>query len=139
MALIIWDSNYSVGVDSLDADHIVLFSLINHIHEARQSAADEAAIGQILKVLIENAHAHFRREEKLLEKNGYPDLDEHLKHHRLVAEQLKELHEEYLRYQGAETIEELIKLLGFWLEEHILKVDKKYKPFLEKKSGAARS
>jgi hemerythrin len=130
MALIIWDKNYSVGVDRLDADHIMLFSLINHIHEASQSASDETAIGQILEVLIERAHAHFRREEMLMEKNGYPDLDEHIKQHRLLTDQLTELHEEWLRYQGAETAEEIVNLLGFWLEEHILKVDQKYKPFL---------
>lgn len=139
MALIIWDSNYSVGVDSLDADHIVIISLINHIYEANQSAIDGAAVGRILKVLMNQAQAHFHREEKLMEKIGYPDLDEHIKQHRLLADQLKELHEEWLRNQDAETVEEIIQLLSFWLEEHILKVDKKYKPFLGREGEAVRS
>ena len=139
MALIIWDSEFSVGVDSLDADHIVLISLINHIHEARQAAIDDEAIVHILKVLTEHAKAHFRREETLLEKNGYPDLDAHIEQHRVLAEQLDELQEECLRYKDAETVEEIIKLLGFWLQEHLLKVDKKYKPFLERIGGAAQS
>lgn len=139
MALIMWDSDFSVGVDRLDADHIVLISLINHIHEVGQSASDETAMARILEVLIEQARTHFRREEELLEKWDYPDLDAHIKHHQILMEQLKELHQECLRYHGAETIEEIIKLLGLWLEEHILKVDKRYRPFLERKSGAVQS
>ncbi len=34
MALIVWNSDYDVGVDRLNADHIMIFSLINHIHDA---------------------------------------------------------------------------------------------------------
>lgn len=139
MTLIIWDSDYSVGVDSLDADHIVLISLINHIHEASQSAVDEAAVGKILEALIEQAKAHFRREEEFLGQIGYPDFDEHVRQHRLIADQLIELAEECLRYPGGDTIEEIIKLLGLWLEEHILKDDRRYKTFLENEANAGPS
>lgn len=78
MALIVWDKADAVGVEALDTDHSVIFSLMNHIHEARQSGADEGAIGAILKVLLEHAGAHFKREEGVLGKYGYPGLEQHI-------------------------------------------------------------
>lgn len=134
MALILWSNDYSVGVDSLDADHIVVASLINHIHEAKQFGSDEAVIGRLLNVLITHAHAHFNREEKLLERFGYPELAAHKKEHRLVADQLRELHEAYESTRDPEISAEIMELLRYWLVEHILKVDMRYKRFL---AGAA--
>ncbi len=55
MALIVWDKAYAVGIEALDADHIVIFSLMNHIHESKQSGTDVTAIGAILKVLLKQA------------------------------------------------------------------------------------
>ena len=131
MALIIWTHDYSVGVDSLDSDHIVIFSLINHIDEAKRVGGDEAAVGRILRVLIDRAQAHFRREEALLEKHGYPRLEEHRAAHRLLDQQLEELHTEYERYPSPEVSREIMELLAYWLDEHILQVDMDYKQFLK--------
>jgi hemerythrin len=43
VALIVWTNAMSVGVDILDADHIIIASLINHIDDAKQSGTDESA------------------------------------------------------------------------------------------------
>ncbi|HEY4635354.1 MAG TPA: hemerythrin domain-containing protein, partial [Rhodospirillales bacterium] len=91
MALILWTTDYGVGVDSLDADHIVIFSLINHIDEAHQSGTDEQAIGHVLKVLLDRAIGHFRREEMLMKRHGYPDLEAHAAEHRRIMEELGRL------------------------------------------------
>lgn len=61
MALIIWSGRYSVGVDVLDADHIIVASLINHIDDAMQSGSDESAVGRVLKVLAGNPETSWRR------------------------------------------------------------------------------
>jgi hemerythrin len=88
MALIIWSGDYSVGVDVLDADHIIVASLINHIDDAKQSGSDESAVGRVLKVLVDHAYGHFAREEALLEEHGYPHLERHRQEHRLLEDQL---------------------------------------------------
>lgn len=130
MALIIWSSEYSVGVDALDADHIIVASLINHIDDAKQAGTDETAVGRILKVLVDHAYLHFEREEAILEKHGYPQLERHRQEHRLVEDQLAELYEEYTRTPDPQISREIMQLLNFWLVEHILKVDMHYKVFL---------
>jgi hemerythrin-like metal-binding protein len=133
MALIVWNYALSVGVDSLDADHIVVASLINHIDDAKQSASDERAVGRILRVLVEHAFAHFTREETLLETHSYPLLEQHRREHRLIEEQLQELCEAYERTADPELSREIMQILHFWLVEHIMKVDMHYKAFLEDK------
>ncbi len=130
MALIMWTSDYSVGVDSLDSDHIVFASIINYIDDANLFGIDKATIGRILEALIDHAHAHFRREEKLLEERGYPQLEEHKRLHRVMAEQLKDLHDRYQRSPDPGAGQEITELLCLWFDEHILKADMHYKEYL---------
>jgi hemerythrin-like metal-binding protein len=131
VALIVWKDAMSVGVDVLDADHIIVASLINHIDDAKQSGTDEHAVGRILRVLVDHAFAHFAREEAVLEARGYPLLAEHKREHRLVEEQLQELCEAYARTADPELSREIMQILYFWLVQHIMKVDMHYKSFLE--------
>lgn len=133
MALIVWSDALSVGVDALDADHIIVASLINHIDDAKQSASDERAVGRILRVLVEHAFAHFAREEALLETHRYPLLERHRREHGLIEEQLQELCEAYERTADPELSREIMHILHFWLVEHIMKVDMHYKAFLADK------
>lgn len=74
----VWDKADAVGVEALDSDHILIFSLMSHVHEAKLSGTDESAIGAILKALLEHAGAHFKREEGVLGKYGYPGLEQHI-------------------------------------------------------------
>ncbi len=128
MALMIWTNDYSVGVPELDSDHIILFSLINHIHDAKQAGRDEEAIANVLSALIEYAQIHFRREEGWLKKQGYPHLERHTKEHEVLNAQLTDLHGEYKRTQSPEVSEEIMEVLNYWLAEHILEVDMDYNP-----------
>lgn len=61
--------------------------------------------------------------EKLL-RHGYPDLEAHRHEHRLLEEQLAELHAAYQATPDPEISREIMELLNYWLVEHILKVDK---------------
>ena len=127
MALILWSNDYSVGVPRLDADHIVIASLINHIDDAKQTGADESVVAGILRVLLDFAATHFRREEAMMQKAGFAGLADHVREHELLAEQLDELHDEYAASRDPEISREIMELLNFWLVEHILTVDMRYR------------
>ncbi len=127
MALITWKTSYSVGVDTLDSDHVILTSLINHIDDAKLSGRDEQAISMILRALIEYALRHFRREEAMMRQSGYADLAAHIEEHQLLQDQLTEMYEEYRRTPDPNISREIMELLNFWIVDHILKVDMGYK------------
>jgi len=130
MTLIVWTHEYNVGIDSIDADHIIIFSLINHIDEAHQSGTDERAIGRILRVLIDRATAHFQREEMLMRKNGYPDADAHAEQHERIMAELGALFASYEAAPSARISGEIVEMLAAWLEEHVLESDMRYRPYL---------
>ncbi len=130
MTLMIWTSDYKVDVDSLDADHITIFSLINHIDEAHQSGSDKQAISQLLKVLIDRALAHFQREETFMKQNDYPDFHNHVEEHRKIIEDLQSLYVAYQENMSKTLSRAIVRILCSWLEEHILESDMRYKPYL---------
>jgi hemerythrin len=47
MTVKLWTNDSKAGVEILDADHIIIFSLINHIDDAHQSCSDKQAIGKM--------------------------------------------------------------------------------------------
>ena len=130
MSLIMWTNDYSVGVEALDADHIMIVSLMNHIDDLKQDGSEEEAVGTVVKVLLDVAHSHFRREEGFLKKYDYPEFERHWHEHRVLEEQLEELRAAYARTPDPDISQEILELLNFWLVEHILRVDMRYKGFL---------
>lgn len=86
----------------------------------------------ILRALIEYALRHFRREEAMMRESGYADLAAHIEQHRLVQDQLTEMYEEYRRTPDPNTSQEIMQLLNFWILDHILKVDMRYKGHLRR-------
>lgn len=127
LALILWKTDYSVGDENLDADHIVIISLINQLDETKLSGRNEAAIGPILRTLIGYAVGHFRREEELMHRGHYPGTAAHLDEHHLLEQQLQELHDEYAATADSAVGTEIMELLNFWILDHILKCDMGYK------------
>ncbi|MCU0892772.1 MAG: bacteriohemerythrin [Rhodospirillales bacterium] len=127
MSLILWKTEYTVGDETLDADHIIIISLINQLDEAKLSGHDEAAIGPILRTLINYAVGHFRREEELMRRSHYRAIDAHLSEHRLLEQQLEELHDAYQATADPAVSAEIMELLNFWILDHILKCDMGYK------------
>ena len=84
MSLILWTNDYSVGVEALDADHIMIVSLMNHIDDLKQAGTEEEAVGTVVKALLGVAHTHFRREEGFLKRYDYPEFERHWHEHRLL-------------------------------------------------------
>jgi hemerythrin len=132
LSLVLWEPGFSVGVGALDVDHIVIMSLMNHIDDAKQHGSDERTVAALVEALITYASGHFRREERLMARNHYPQLELHVREHRLLEQQLGELHEAYSRTPDPEISREIMELLNLWLVRHILNVDMRYRPYLQK-------
>lgn len=126
-----WQPAFSVGHSLLDAQHKRLFELCQ---EAACHIDDETPTGLakfriILDQLADYVNEHFRSEEALLRKHGYPLLDRHK--------------EEHLNYQfrlanfllaaalGEVDKASVVTCLANWWAEHILGSDKQYASTLQ--------
>ncbi len=129
MALLTWNSKYSVGVKSLDGQHTVLFDTLNDLHAAMMKGQAQTMTGPILRKLVDYTRTHFKAEEGMLAASKYPGLAAHCKLH---ADLMKQVEDYSARFERGEiTLNlHLINFLRDWLTNHIQKTDHEYGPWL---------
>jgi hemerythrin-like metal-binding protein len=129
MALLTWNSRYSVGVEAMDNQHTVLFGLLNDLHAAMMRGQARILTGPLLLRLVEYTHTHFSAEEQMMAAARYPGLAIHrLKHRELI----KQVEEYAARFENGEiTLNlDLMNFLRDWLSNHIQVVDHEYGPWI---------
>lgn len=127
-----WQESYSVGVDSLDADHKKLLRLINNLQTAIHYQTGEEFIHEALDELVDYTRTHFSREEALMRDNGYPDFEAHQREHREMIAKVNGMIARY-EAEGEEALEPLARFLKEWLLNHINGTDQRYGPYLNSK------
>jgi hemerythrin-like metal-binding protein len=129
MAFFEWDDSYSVGVDSLDAQHKELIKLINRLD---QIEAHGGNLTGVLNRLDWYVRHHFSFEESLMEGAGYPHLKAHIAKHREFEKWLRSSRIAVPAGSGeARDLGKIINdYLKAWLRKHILVVDMDYRATL---------
>ena len=129
MALLTWSDKFSVGVDSIDKQHTILFNTINDLHSAMLKGQSKAVIGDLLHTLLAYTHFHFDSEEAMMEKAKYPSLPTHRLKHRELTKKVEDFIARYEK--GDITVSHhLLAFLSDWLATHIQGTDKEYGPFM---------
>ena len=124
-----WDSSLQLGIGQIDDQHKQLVVMINDLHRAMKQRQTMATMSGILERLVSYTVYHFGNEEKLFQKHGYPEYDQHKKIHETLVGKVVEFKTKIDR--GDSTISmELMDFLKDWLISHIKGTDKKYVPFL---------
>jgi len=120
-----WTDKLSLGIDKIDDQHKELVGFVNQLHRAmkRQVGAREAEA--VLAKLAEYTVYHFGFEEKLFDKYGYPQTEDHKKAHRGLIAAVTDFQQE-LQAGKAGLSMELMDFLNQWLREHIMKTDRAY-------------
>jgi hemerythrin-like metal-binding protein len=131
MALLAWNSKYSVGVQSMDNQHTVLFTILNDLHSAMMNGQAQKVTGELLQKLLKYTREHFAAEEAVMAAAAYPGLAQHRVKHRDLIKQVNEF---AARYQRGETNINLtlLNFLRDWLTHHIQNEDKQYGPCVNK-------
>lgn len=120
-----WSNDFSVGIDSIDEQHMQLIMVINDLIDHANAETVPQDIRKTIKALEEYSISHFKDEENLFEQYGYPDHSNHIETHldfKIKVESFKKLP---LGGFGAAVVE----YLSSWLTNHILVEDMKYKTF----------
>jgi len=127
-----WDPRNSVGSETLDAQHQDLLAHCNALADCLAEAGPEGKqkFRRIFEALMALSREHFAAEEALLERAGYPDLEEH-RHER---EEFDYLAAEIVTAENFDK-EELQAFLALWWSGHILGSVKKQRPFLGQQSA----
>lgn len=129
MALLTWNSQYSVGVHALDEQHTGLFQALNELHDAMMKGQAQKLTGSLLNKLVDYTRKHFAAEEALMSRTGYPGIAAHREKHRELTRQVEEFVARYDKGEITLNVQ-LLNFLREWLTNHIEKADKEYGPWL---------
>jgi hemerythrin-like metal-binding protein len=127
MPLIQWSSKLSVGVESIDAQHGVLFEALDELHDAMIRGMTKSLTGPLLRNLLARTRDHFSAEEALMLRADYPGLEQHRAQHRELTVKI----ENYIaRFERGDISlnPHLIHFLRDWLSNRIQKEDRAYCP-----------
>jgi len=123
--MIEWKDSFSVGIDVIDDDHKVLIGLINDTLTASQ-AGNLNDINSVFRKLEGYTSFHFNREEGMMLKCGYENLEEHKVYHEKLIEDLDECRISAMMSVNLTEDSEICMFLKNWLFQHILKEDMQY-------------
>ncbi|PJA96502.1 MAG: hemerythrin [Ignavibacteriales bacterium CG_4_9_14_3_um_filter_34_10] len=132
MALITWNSTYSVNVKEIDLQHQKLIALINQLHDGMKAGKGKEITGKILSDLADYTKFHFGYEEKLFDQTKYPDTMVQKRQHSDLVKQVVNYISKFQKGEAILTME-LMNFLKDWLMNHIVATDKKYTSFLNSK------
>lgn len=133
MALVTWSEKLSVGVRSIDDQHKKLVVLLNQLHDGMIAGKGKDVLAVVLKGLIDYTTTHFKYEEDLFSRSGYPDAAAHKKEHADLVRRVLEIQKAYDEKGPAALTIQVMNFLKDWLTAHILGSDMKYAPHLAEK------
>jgi len=115
---IIWDQDFSVGIQEIDEQHQMFIQKINLL--ISNSQVDREA--GLLIQMTQYAGEHFAMEEVLMSQYDYPDREAHIKEHKDFREKTVEFCLAVMDKEEGVS-ETTLKYLREWVVNHILKVD----------------
>ncbi|WP_407279284.1 diguanylate cyclase [Aromatoleum evansii] len=129
-----WHTSYQSGDAELDAEHRELFDEINALWALIVAERPIEEIRARIDALYRTMVHHFRDEERLLQRIGYPDLAAHVRMHEALTEKAEALIADFQR--GGADFGALFSFLAHdMVAKHIVNQDRAYFPYL----GAAVS
>lgn len=127
--IIVWDEKYSVKVPELDECREQLMDMFNTLIEMKTNKGEAKDIANLITEINEFSKIYFSREEKILGRKKYPDLDVHSKAHRRFIKKAIGLRREIAEDIDNLSIEDIVELRD-WLIAHFESADTLFIPFL---------
>jgi hemerythrin len=138
MALMTWNSKYSVGVEELDNQHRAFIKALNELHAASMRGEARKVAGPLLRQVVSLAEEHFETEEKLMESIGFPGLAAHRATHLELAGKLAEF---LSRHEKGDTTmyTPLLYFARDWQNKHMQAEDQEYAEWYHSHGAGDRS
>ncbi|MGB0681097.1 MAG: bacteriohemerythrin [Magnetovibrionaceae bacterium] len=125
-----WLEAFDTGLEPIDRDHKAMVDLAGRIEDADRTGKFEER-SALLGELNELSRTHFAREEEMLGRIGYPDVEGHARHHASCLERLESILARWTGPKSADSksIEEIVDSLIV----DLIKADMEFKTFAQEK------
>ncbi|OJX71755.1 hemerythrin family protein [Magnetospirillum sp. 64-120] len=132
--MLAWEHGYKIGQWEMDAEHLILFSLLNQLDININADLAEECVHDVLTALDAYIDYHFAHEEALMKAWGYPGLDQHAALHHQFMVEISRLRQSI---DSEDILRGALKVRGFvleWLLNHIMETDVEYARFIAEKA-----
>jgi len=127
-----WTSDISVGNDKIDQQHQRLLGQVNILLSYIVSGEKNEIVIEAVSFLDRYINEHFTYEEQYMMEHKYPDIENHIKHHKDFIEHYNNFKKRLNAGISKETLAlEIENYIGNWWLEHIGHEDKKYAEFIK--------
>lgn len=116
MTYFTWDPAYDTGIPGIDHEHRQLVRMLNDIQEMITKHAEPICVAERLAEFCTLATAHFALEEKIMQDQKHPVLEERKDIHYRLLDQVREIMDTY-ETGSLESRESLPATLKEWLLE----------------------
>jgi hemerythrin len=124
-----WDKQFAVGHSLIDDQHKMFVELVARVEAAVADKEEKEHIVRLLDELFKYAVFHFKSEENLMLRIGYPYLAEHERLHKDI---LHEIGDKLLSLSlNKVAASELVDFLYRWFVEHTSTEDLRIATFLK--------
>ncbi len=130
-----WSSRYETGFKEIDDQHRRLLEKIDRFQIALYDGSSTAEVAGMIEYLSAYIEEHLETEEAILQECNFPDLKRHREHHDMFREKCSMLIKRF-KTGGSDSYLaiEVEKLIISWWEEHVMKMDMAYIPFIKKEA-----
>ncbi len=122
MSLLEWNSEFSVGIESMDFEHRKMIGMINEIYDELMQHKDVESIEQFLGDIHAAISAHFALEERMMKNAGYGEYEAHKDDHEELLDQIRDMMDEF-SVDPATGFGMLKANLADWFEAHFASFD----------------
>jgi hemerythrin len=141
-----WSEKYKIGIPEVDDQHKRLFEAINELGDflgnEKREENQKWTIQSFMVEILSYIDKHFRDEEWLMEQNQVPWLEEHRKIHQGLATNIIDFKDKVLAISHGDEqlhmMEQIHKVMGNWIIQHIMEEDNRFAHFLKEKKSANR-
>ncbi|MEY4099364.1 MAG: hypothetical protein RL300_535 [Pseudomonadota bacterium] len=112
-----WHNSYQLGDSEIDAQHHMLFALVNQL----LAATERSGITEALANLLWHTKEHFSHEEKSMRESAYPGMQAHVEQHNTLLSKLSNVSDVIANYSL--DMAHLESFLSAWLLNHLETLD----------------
>ncbi len=128
-----WSDKFSTDILSIDRQHQELIYLSQNLLEVLSNNDTHIAEKQTaFKDLVDHALAHFEYEERIMRNIGYPGLEQHLREHEDLRNEVANIAEDVMNGNAMEDWKGLVSLMQVWVLRHIVASDTQIREFLQR-------
>ena len=132
MPFLTWNESLRLGVEAIDSEHETLLAMLNGVLEAGDEAPTAQDGAEFIDRLLALAVDHFRHEEELMVRLGYPELESHRRAHVKLREQARFLKKVLEGEENPALVRvELAGFLSEWLSDHLEGMELLLLPYIQ--------